>query len=110
MLKRGKLFLLMAAWLGLGACATVGNEFPSDSPAKLVIGKTTRVQVEKLLGQPYRTGLDSGDPTFSYLYYRVGLFINPVTKDLTVRFDKQGVVKSYTYNADTNPVQENSNK
>jgi len=100
-MKRFKFLLLAAVLLGLSACATVGNEFPADSASKLVIGKTTRAQVEKQLGQPYRTGLDSGDPTSSYIYYRVGLFINPVTEDLTVRFDGHGVVKSYTYNANT---------
>ncbi|NTV51779.1 MAG: hypothetical protein HGA76_02015, partial [Candidatus Firestonebacteria bacterium] len=53
---------------------------------------------EKQLGQPYRTGLDSGDPTATYMYYRLGLFTDAVTKDLTIRFDGRGLVKSYTYN------------
>jgi outer membrane protein assembly factor BamE (lipoprotein component of BamABCDE complex) len=100
-MKKLNFFLLAAALLGLGACATVGNEFPSDFASKLVVGKTTRAEVEKQLGQPYRTGLDSGDPTSSYMYYRLGLFVDTVTKDLTVRFDGHGLVKSYTYNANT---------
>jgi outer membrane protein assembly factor BamE (lipoprotein component of BamABCDE complex) len=102
-MKKIKFLLLSLFLVGLSACATVGNEFPSDTASKLVIGTTTRAQVEKLLGQPYRTGSDSGDQTSSYIYYHLGLFINPVTKDLTVRFDANGVVKSYTYNADTEP-------
>lgn len=100
-MKNLKFLLLLAMLLGLGACATVGNEFPSDFTSKLVIGKTTRADVEKQLGQPYRTGLDSGDPTATYMYYHLGLFVDTVTKDLTIRFDAHGVVKSYTYNSNT---------
>jgi hypothetical protein len=98
-MKKFKCFCLAVLLMGLGACATVGNEFPSDYASTIVIGKTTRAQVEKQLGAPYRTGLDSGDPTASYQYYRLGLFVDTVTKDLTIRFDAQGTVKSYTYNA-----------
>ena len=108
-MNKMKIVWLSAVLLGSSACATVGNEFPPDSASKLVIGKTTRAEVEKELGQPYRTGLDSGDKTSSYLYYRVGLFINAVTKDLTIRFDDHGVVKSYTYNANTPPAMEKIN-
>lgn len=100
-MRRIKFLWLPLSILGLGACATVGNEFPQDYASKLVIGKTTRAEVTQQLGQPYRTGLDSGDPTGSYIYYHMGFFVNPVTQDLTIRYDGQGVVKSYTYNANT---------
>ena len=85
----------------VAGCATIGNNFPNDYASKLIIGKTTRADVEKQLGAPYRTGLDSGDPTATYMYYRMGLFTNTITKDLTVRFSDKGVVKSYTFNANT---------
>jgi outer membrane protein assembly factor BamE (lipoprotein component of BamABCDE complex) len=105
-MKNFGLFLLLTGLLGLCACATVGNEFPSDYAAKLVVGKTTRADVEKQLGAPNRSGLDSGDPTATYMYYRLGLFVDTITKDLTIRFDGHGVVKSYTYNANIPPAAE----
>jgi hypothetical protein len=92
-------FALAVAVFLLGACATVGTDFPDQYASKIVIGKTTRADIEKHLGRPFRTGLDSGDPTASYVYYHLGLFSEPVTKDLTVRYSNGGVVKSYTFNA-----------
>ncbi len=102
-----KLILLWTALLIFGlltGCATIGGNFPHDYASKIVIGKTSRADVEKELGAPYRTGLDSGDPTSTYMYYRLGLFTNTITKDLTVRFNEKGIVKSYTYNANTPPA------
>ncbi len=85
--------------MGVFGCATIGNNFPHDFTSRIEIGKTTRLEIEKALGSPFRTGLDSGDPTASYLYYRLGLFISPITKDLTVTYSSEGIVKRCVFNS-----------
>ncbi|MCK5242111.1 hypothetical protein KAR34_06655 [bacterium] len=79
-------------------CVTVGKPFPATVVSEIVIGKTTRADIEKPLGSPFRTGIDSGDPTATYLNYKFGLFGSPVTTDLTIVYTPEGVVKSYIYN------------
>jgi hypothetical protein len=101
------LALITAAGLMAG-CATVGNDFPDDFASHLTIGKTTRAQVEQTLGKPFRTGLDSGSPSATYMYYHLGLFVDPVTKDLTVTYAPDGTVKSYTFNSNLAPGSGNS--
>lgn len=98
MLHRLGVIVGLAAVLAAG-CATVGRDFPGDFAAGIELNRTTRAQVEQALGPPFRRGLDSGLPTATYLYYRVGLFGRPVTKDLTVTYAPDGTVTAYTFNS-----------
>ena len=84
----------------LAACATVGRDFPVDPVAEIRIGQTTREQIGRMFGPPWRTGLEDGSLTWTYGYYRYNLFGPSRTRDLVVRFDPNGVVRSYTYNSD----------
>ena len=54
--------------------------------------------VEKLFGQPFRTGTDDGDVTWTYVDYHLRLFGPQEARDLHIRFDKSGKVKSYAFN------------
>jgi hypothetical protein len=94
----------------LPACVTVGHIFPHDFASGIVIGKTTRAEVEIKLGEPFRTGLDSGNQTASYLHYHFGLFSKPVTSDLTIVYTADNKVKSYTFNSNQTPETDDKNK
>ena len=80
----------------LQGCLTVGDEF-SSSVSWIVNSKSTRAEVEKHFGAPFRVGYDSGLLAFTYAYYRYSAFKPTRTKDLTVRFNKDGTVNSYTF-------------
>ena len=82
----------------LSACFTVGQSFPGYAVPEIKIGKTTESDVRKLFGPPWRTGLDDGSRTWTYGHYQYSLFQNAETEDLVIRFDKDGVVSSYTFN------------
>ena len=91
-------------WLGvcalaLSACLTVGREFPTDDVAQIQIGHTTRDEVHRMFGEPWRTGLEDGRRTWTYGHYKYKLIGTTETRDLVVRFDAKGVVVSYTFNA-----------
>lgn len=61
------------------------------------IGKTTQKQVKEIFGSPWRTGLESGQKTWTYGNYSYGLFQEKCAKDLVIRFDQTNVVASYTF-------------
>jgi len=94
-----RIFWILLLIAGLSGCATLGRDFSGNFVQKIKIGETTRAQVEQNLGPPFRTGLDSGDATASYLFYHLGIFTNPVTKDLTLTYSPEGIVKAYTFNS-----------
>lgn len=93
-------------WAGLAAlalaaagCASVGRPFPVDRVRDIAPGKTTREQIQAEYGRPYRTGLEDGDETWTYLDYRLSAFGAQRVRDLYVRFNADGTVKSYSFNS-----------
>jgi len=77
---------------------TLGRSFPTDPIAGMRVGTTTRDNVRAAFGEPYRMGVEDGDPTWTYLLYRFSAFGSERTRDLYVRFDAAGKVKSYAFN------------
>jgi hypothetical protein len=84
--------------LATAGCVSIGRPFPTDKIKDVVLGKTTQAEIESSYGHPYRTGLEDGDVTWSYVDEHAGLFSQPRTTDLLVRFNADGTVKSYTFN------------
>ncbi len=94
-------FMLVAvALLVLGGCATVGREFPVGPVSLIKIGETTRDEIRKMFGDPWRTGIEDGRKTWTYARYHYSAFGPAQTRDLVVRFDPQGKrVVSYSFNS-----------
>lgn len=90
--------LLVVLSLGVLGCVTVGREFSADAVSEIRIGETTREDVRRLFGEPWRTGIEDGKRTWTYAYYRHAWFGKTSTRDLILRFDENGVVVSYTFN------------
>ena len=91
-------FVMTAAVFAISGCMTLGRSFPTDPIPAIRVGTTTRENVRAAFGEPYRTGVEDGDPTWTYLLYRFSAFGNEKTRDLYVRFDAAGKVKSYAFN------------
>lgn len=97
----GIALLALALPIAIGGCATVGRDFPSQRVADIRKGETTKQDLLKSFGRPYRRGIEDGDSTWTYLRYKVSLIGGQSrTRDLYIRFDGDRV-RSYTYNADT---------
>jgi hypothetical protein len=84
--------------LFLVSCATVGRDFPSDRVSEIQIHQTTRDDIRSIFGPPWRVGIEDGQQTWTYGRYHYRLIGETSTKDLVVRFDKQGIVVSYSFN------------
>jgi len=96
---RGIIFI-GAALLALAGCATVGREFPVGPVKMIKIGETTQEEIRQMFGEPWRTGIEDGRKTWTYGRYRYSAFGPAQTRDLVVRFGKQGKeVVSYSFNS-----------
>jgi len=97
-MRPSKIVLVSLLTVFLGACVSVGKNFPSEQFSWIQKNETDRKEVEKELGDPFRTGIDDGLLTWTYGYYRYSLCGQTKTKDLVIYFNKDGTVSSYTFN------------
>jgi hypothetical protein len=81
------------------ACMTVGEDFAVGHVSHIEVGKTTKNEVRQMFGEPWRTGLEDGDQTWTYGYYKYNLLGASQTRDLVVRYNDKGVVRSYSFNS-----------
>lgn len=94
-------FLLLTglASTQLTGCFSVGQEFAGSRVPEIKIGKTTKQEVTDIFGTPWRTGMEDGRTTWTYGIYKYSLFGADDTQDLLIRFDPQGIVRSYTFSS-----------
>lgn len=79
-------------------CVSIGKDFQEDTVRAIQQGKTTKNNVLNMFGAPYSKGIENGEETWTYTYFQGRLIgWQSWTKDLTVRFDNNGVVNSYSY-------------
>lgn len=83
----------------LTGCFTVGQEFAAGRVPEIKIGQTRKQDVHEMFGMPWRTGMEDGRPTWTYGIYKYALFGATDSQDLLVRFDPQGIVRSYTFSS-----------
>ncbi len=82
----------------LTGCLSIGAEFPAAPVGELTIDVTTQQDVRTAFGDPWRTGVENGQKTWTYGEYRYAALGGGLARDLVLRFDPNGVLKSYTYN------------
>ena len=88
---------LLVATLSTGCFSTkFGREFTSPEPRAITVGKTNKAELQRIFGQPYQVGIDSGDQTWRWFFGARG-WGSEETKDLSVRFNDDGTVKSYAF-------------
>ena len=80
------------------SCASVGRDFSSAKVPLITIGQTDKSDLVEMFGTPWRRGIEDGRETWTYGKYTYRLFGETSTKDLVIRFDKKGVVASYSFN------------
>lgn len=106
-IKKALLTLLVVGLVS--GCATVGQPFAEHKVPDIVLGETTKTDIQTMFGNPWRTGSESGQQTWTYGHYRYSAFSADQTSDLVVRYDKEDKVVAYTFNR-TTPVPSNNQK
>ena len=98
-LKFSTLALIMGLSSQLTGCFTVGQEFAASRVPEIKIGQSRKQDITDLFGSPWRTGLEDGHATWTYGIYKYSIFGNDDTQDLLIRFDQQGLVRSYNFSS-----------
>ncbi|MBD3670932.1 MAG: hypothetical protein HUJ29_09170 [Gammaproteobacteria bacterium] len=91
--------IFLASSILLAGCVTIGKTFPVEKLSAIDPGSTTRADIEKMFGEPWRVGKDNGLRTWTFAHYKYALFGESKTRDLVIRFDASGKVVSYTFNS-----------
>jgi len=105
MIKRWRVAALaglfgLTGFLILGSgCFTVGRNFVATPVKQIEKGVTTKDDVRKAFGEPFRTGLDDGYESWSYVYNQWTAMTQTRSKDLYIVFNKDETVRTYTYNS-----------
>ncbi len=94
---------IVVIMLFMASCATIGRDFPDEKVSTIQMNVTTQKEIRSMFGPPWRVGIEDGRQTWTYGMYNYWLFSGTYTKDLVVRFDKNGVVVSYTFNTSVPP-------
>lgn len=91
--------VLLATMIASSGCLAVGRNFTAAPVKSIEKGVSKKEDVQKLFGDPFRQGLDDGYESWTYVYNRWSLFGSTRSKDLYVVFNKDGTVRSYTFNS-----------
>ncbi len=83
--------------VAISSCATVGREFSTDGVPQIQMNVTTRADILRIFGQPWRIGVEDGLKTWTYGHYRYSIMKEPNTSDLIIRFNDKDIVASYSY-------------
>ena len=81
--------------IGLNACAMVGTDFTTHQIGQLEEGVTTKAEVESILGEPFKEGIQNGQPIWVYEFNYYHFLGDNTSKDLVITFNDQGIVEAY---------------
>ena len=78
-------------------CGTVGKSFNTSKIESIVNGITTRSDIKKMFGEPFKKGIQNGQPIWVYEDHYYSIISNDLSKDLIIIFGPNGVVQSHQF-------------
>ena len=78
-------------------CGTVGKRFNTSKVESIVNGITTRSDIKKMFGEPFKTGIQNGQPIWVYEDHFYSIIREETSKDLIIIFNSDGIVQSYQF-------------
>ena len=91
------LIMLVGIILLPGGCGTVGKNFDTYKVESIVNGTSTRSDIKKIFGEPFKTGIQNGQPIWVYEDHHYSIISNDLSKDLIIIFGPNGVVQSHQF-------------
>ena len=85
-------------------CRTIGQDFDQQVVTRIEKGKTTKAQIQDWLGAPYEKGIQEGLDLWTYTLIKATIS-DETKKDLSIWFEKSGVVNTFTYTTNYAPWQ-----
>ena len=78
-------------------CSTVGKSFNTYKVESIVNGVTTRSDIKKMFGEPFKIGIQNGQPIWVYEDSHYSIIREETSKDLIIIFRPDGIVQSYQF-------------
>ena len=75
-------------------CGDSGKSFNTSKVESIVNGVTTRSDIEKMFGEPFKTGIQNGQPIWVYEDNHYSIIREETSKDLIIIFSHDGIVQS----------------
>ena len=91
------IIILVGTILLPGGCGTAGKSFNASKIGSIVNGTTTRSDIKKIFGEPFKTGIQNGQPIWVYEDHHYSIISNDSSKDLIIIFGPNGVVQSHQF-------------
>ena len=91
------LIILVGIILLPGGCGTAGKSFNTSKIGGIVNGTTTRSDIKKIFGEPFKTGIQNGQPIWVYEDHHYSIIREETSKDLIIIFSPDGIVQSYQF-------------
>ena len=91
------LILISMMIMFVSGCITLGKDFPEANVSSVTIGVTTKNEIRRLFGSPWLSGVQDGQPAWTYGNYDYSLFGERKAKDLVVQFNDKAKVSSFTF-------------
>ena len=91
------LIILVGTILLPGGCGTAGKSFNASKIGSIVNGTTTQSDIKKIFGEPFKTGIQNGQPIWVYEDHHYSIISNDSSKDLIIIFGPNGVVQSHQF-------------
>ena len=78
-------------------CGTVGKSFNTSKVESNVNGITTQSDIKKMFGEPFKIGIQNGQPIWVYEDSHYSIIREETSKDLIIIFNPDGIVQSYQF-------------
>jgi len=91
------LIILVGTILLPGGCGTAGKSFNTSKIESIVNGITTRSDIKKMFGEPFKIGIQNGQPIWVYEDHHYSIIREETSKDLIIIFNPDGTVQSYQF-------------
>ncbi|MBT5985838.1 MAG: hypothetical protein HOG74_04480 [Nitrospina sp.] len=91
------LVIVVGIFLISNGCGTVGKSFNTSKIESIVNGVTTRSDIKKLFGEPFKVGIQNGQSIWVYEDHHYSIIRKETSKDLIIIFNPDGIVQSYPF-------------
>jgi hypothetical protein len=78
-------------------CGTAGKSFNASKVESIVNGITTRSDIKIMFGEPFKIGIQNGQPIWVYEDHYYSIIREETSKDLIIIFSPDGIVQSYQF-------------
>ena len=78
-------------------CGTAGKSFNTSKVESIVNGTTTRSDIKIMFGEPFKIGIQNGQPIWVYEDHYYSIIRKETSKDLIIIFSQDGIVQSYQF-------------